>query len=237
MPASLLLGHLNVHNGRLATRVAARHGCDVLGLNEASRRRAQLAAMRRYRLHQAKPVMGAPPSPRGRDVSGDTATLVRADLPYLGQWHQQVSQQVDVASRVAPDRWFTVAAFEWSGLRVAHFNVHPNAGGKALRDRPNSNMTREYGESMDWLDHMLGVYHIAGYALLLSGDLNMPDLPDDPAWSPYPILKRYGMAWHRTHIDAVAWQRKHFRATGVQDIPKEQVHSDHGMLLVRLALA
>lgn len=236
MPRPLVVGHLNVHNSSKAVRVAARRGCDVLGFNEAGRRRGQLQRLRDYRVAQAWPVVGASPSPRGRDVSGDTATLVARSLPYLGQWHQQVSVQVDAASRVAPDRWFTVVCFRWSGLRVAHLNVHPNAG-PALRSRPDSPVTREYRRSMDWLDEMLGVYRKAGYALLVGGDLNLPDLLDDPAWSPYPLLTRHGLDWHRQHIDVVAWSRRHFRSVGARVVSKREAHSDHPMLLARLEVA
>lgn len=231
---TLTVGHGNVHNRPSAVRAAVRLRCDVFGFNEAGRRRSLLAGFRGYRLHVAQPVMGAPPSPKGRDVSGDTATLIRKELPYLGEWQQQVSQQWDPASRIAPDRWFNVSCFAWGGLRIAHVNVHPNAGGKVLRERPDHPITREYRESMEWLDTMLAVYRQHGWALLVTGDLNLPDVKNDPAWSPWPRLEKHGLEHRAKHIDAVAWSAGHFRLRDFDVIPKEAFGSDHPALRVRL---
>lgn len=229
-PPSLAVGHLNVHNRSGAVRAALGVDCDVWGFNEAGTRRRQLAGRRRYRLHMA------PPIGKGRDLRmvGDCATVVRTRLPYLGGWCQQVSQQVDSASRVAPDRFIVVAVFRWRGLRVAHFNVHLNAG-PAVRSRPASPVTREYGESVQWLDRMVGLYRGQGYAVLVSGDFNLPEL--DVPWSPWLVLARHGLDWHRKHIDGIAWSTDHFKPRHRQVFDKARMRSDHPALRVVLEVA
>lgn len=226
---TLVVGHGNVHNRPAAMRRAMRMGCDVFGFNEAGRGRAFFATRKRHRLHQAQPVVER----NGRDVSGDCATLVRKRLPYLGEWQQQVSQRVGAAPRVAPDRWFLVSCFAFNGQRVAHLNLHPNAG-PALRSKPNSPVTVEYADSMRWLDAMLGVYRARGYALVVGGDFNLPDLTDDPPWSPWPVLTRHGLDWHRRHIDAIAWSRKHFRPGAFSWLDRDEFGSDHPALRMEL---
>lgn len=227
MPATTLkVGHGNIHNGRQAVRAAVGMGCDVFGFNEAGRVGPFIrgvAKRRGYRVHAAKPT-------GRRNVSGDTTTLIRKRFAYLGEWQQQVSQQVDRFSRVAPDRWFNLTCFAVDDLPVAHLNVHPNAGPKALRGKPRHPITREYRESMEWLDTMLDAYRAKRYALLVTGDFNLPDMAANPEWSPWPRLKNHGLTYRLSHIDGIAWSGRHFDIKDWRVIPKETFGSDHPAL-------
>lgn len=235
---TLVVGHGNIHNNIAAITAALAMNCDVFGFNEAGRRIPTLAGVRGFRLHTAYPVRKWQPQKKfWRVTSTDTATLVRKKYEYLGELQQQVSQQWDPAARVAPDRWFNVACFGVQGKRVAHLNIHPNAGPKQLTgDNPNHPIVREYRESMVWMESILDLYAHRGYALLVTGDFNLRDYQygKDPEWSPWTRLRKHGLAYKAHKIDGIAWSAKHFEMRDFHVIPKARFHSDHDALRVTL---
>lgn len=244
MAKQVVVMHANVHNHESAIKHAVGLGADIFGFNEAHRVIPFLATIRGYRLHTSQPVRKRrdPERPKSaRLVSTDTATLVRKKHDYLGEMSQQVSQQIgNVAlSGLAPDRWFNVACMDLYGLPTAHLNLHPNAGPKLLHDPDSKHpLVREYAESMDWMDSILDLYIGRGYAVLVTGDLNMRDMRSDPAWSPWTRLRKHGLTYRAHHIDGIAWSKDFsLSPDGMRIIPKAVIGSDHDALRVQLRLA
>lgn len=223
MPSrQFILGHGNIHNHGKAVATALTMDADVFGFNEAhkvGRIIRSAAKVRGYRFHAAQPLA------RQHDTTGDCTTIVKDKHEYLGEWQQQVSQEVAANTRLGPDRWFNVVCFAYGDLRVAHVNIHPNAG-PAIR-KAGTPLTKEYAESMEWLDTILDVYARQNYALLVSGDFNLPDMPRDPEWSPWPRIAAHGLASRTKHIDGICWSRKHFDLNRFTVVPKEKFGSDH----------
>lgn len=239
----LTVGQGNVHNRRKAIKHALGMDCDLFGLHEVGGQIPYLYkrphVAKHYRVLAGEPVFG--PKARGkgvRNVSQSSTTILKRHFEYLGEMHQQVSQQWTPALAVAPDRWFHAVAFQIpkTSIRVAHINVHPNAGPKVLyqSDKKNHPLVREYRESMDWLDHMLGFYAAMDYALVLTGDVNMlRNKAHNVPWSPYKVMAKHGLHYRSSRVDAIAWSRE-FALQDFKIIPRRKFGSDHDALKVWL---
>lgn len=186
------------------------------------------------RLIQAKPVQKRHSEKNVmRLVSTDTAILVKAGFEHLGEFSQQVSQQVTGYSATAPDRWFTGAMFKAYGVPIAVFSLHPNAG-RMLNTNPDHPVTREYAQSMRALDALLTLYRTLGFRRIVGGDLNMTDKATDPAWSPYRVFARHGMVGYGPGFDKVFWEPEYFAPVKRQTIPKATLRTDHPGVRVTL---
>lgn len=221
----------NVHRSLRAARLVAKRRPDIANLNEAHNLVRWAAALTAYRMTTAKPVVKRRVSlPGSRNVSNDTITLVRPRLEHLGQWSQQVSQQVDSVPKMAPDRWFLATMVRHaSGMPIVVFNVHPNANaGNHLRDPKDRNhpLVREYRESVIWLTDMVDFYKMKGYAVLVSGDFNLPRHVD-VSWSPYPRLSALGIKMVTRGIDGIGWDESGFRLEKLEFHSKGANFSDH----------
>lgn len=232
----VVLAHLNIHSDRAAIEAAGNLGADIFSYNETRHLVPYLRKHRkRYRIYAAPAVRYRQPNGKLRLTTTDCVTLVRKRHDYLGQWHQQVSEQVRANLMIAPNRTFTLASFAINGtFRTAHLNMHPNAGPKILRNPSSrSKVAEEYHESIEWAETMLRAYKEKGYRLLASGDVNIPAGVTVP-WSPHKMFRDLGMTYRTDGLDLVAWQSSKFRLESFKVIPKAVVRSDHPALRARL---
>lgn len=228
----------NVHRSLRAARVVAKRRPDIANLNEAHNLVRWAAALTTYRVTTAKPVVKPRVSlPGERNVSNDTITLVRPSLEHLGEWSQQVSQQVDSTPAMAPDRWFLATMVRHhTGMPIAVFNVHPNANaGNHLRDPKDGNhpVVREYRESVIWLGDMVDFYKMKGYGVLISGDFNLPKHVEVP-WTPFARLRALGIKVVTRGIDGIGWDESAFVLDKITFHDKGANFSDHPGLTAHL---
>lgn len=234
---TLSLTHLNVLNNKQAIKALkaldGRDKDEVVGLNETHRIIPFVKrTMPTYRVHSARPIVKRRvTSPGRRNVSNDTSTLVAKRFEHLGEISQQVSQQWNPASGVAPDRWAIGVAFLGPRDRpIFHLNVHLNAGPEVLRGNDAKHpIVREYAESVEWTMDILSLYREQGFATLLSGDVNLPASVTRP-WSIHPRLERAGMQVHTQHIDLIAASLAHFEPVHFRATRAARVRSDHDAL-------
>lgn len=232
MPPVLTVALLNVFAGNRnparALQVLLGPKPDTVGINEGSRAIPLALKRRGYREFHGT---GSSNDRRGPK---DTPILTRKVWPSLGAMALQVSEEVQPV-RIAPARWITVSCFRHPVGPVAHINLHPNA---AVQDRDEElPRVREYRESMESLDRLLGFLKGEGFLTVVTGDMNFrPEPPARrPDHSPYEVFARHKLTHRHDGLDVIAWPRKELRLVRSVVLEKEATGSDHPGLMVWLS--
>lgn len=229
MARPLSVALLNVYAGnktpRRAVRALLKSGPDSAGINEGYRIIPLLKLRRRYRVFHGE---------GGREPRGflDTPILTRRELPSLGTMALRISERA-APLKLAPDRWVTVSCFDHPVGQVAHVNLHPNAA--VMGRQEEVPRVREYAESMDTLDRLLGFLEEEGFLCVVTGDLNFRPEPRArrAPHSPYEVFARHKLTFRNEGLDVIAWPRQ-LRAARARVLTKDRTGSDHPGLLVWL---
>lgn len=234
MPAHLSVALLNVYAGNRtpARALQALLGPkpDTVGINEGNRIIPLALKRRGYREFHGT---GSANDRRGPK---DTPILTRKLWPSLGSMALQVSEQA-APVRLAPARWITVSCFRHPVGPVAHINLHPNA---AVMDREETvPRVREYRESMESLDRLLGFLSREGFMTVVTGDVNFREQRPArrPSFSPYEVFARHKLHHRNDGLDVIAWPRAELRLVRSTVLARARTGSDHPGLLVWLAPA
>lgn len=202
---------------RRATRTAA----DSIGFTEAYNAIGLLAARRRYRLTVGS---GGRDERRG---AKDTPVLTRKAHVSLGAGAMQVSEEVE-PSKFGPDRWLTFSLFEHDDVgSVAHVHMHPNA--TVRNRRASAPIVREYRESMATLFTFVRFLRNEGYLVVVTGDLNYPNVKRGPEWTPHHTFARLGLDVWSVGVDYVAHDPR--LALVRKQVIRGGTDSDHPWLL------
>ena len=198
------IGYLNAHNHGASITKALGWGLDSLGVAEAERRHQLVARAKRYRLDYGR---GAADKRRGARAN---VIATRHNLPALANGAVKISDRVHPV-KLAPERWATFSAYRVAGLPIAHVQVHYNASPKALRgDNPDVPVVREYARGVWKTEELLDALAGLGLHVVLTGDVNLPDLPDKlrRPWSPHAMLEGAGFRFETRGVDLIAWSRR-----------------------------
>jgi hypothetical protein len=137
----------------------------------------------------------------------DNPILVRSAMRSLGSG-QVLGCHAATPLRIAPERWFTYAAFDVPQLgAVCHVVLHPHAGVQDKASgllRTDNDRAREYGRQMKGLGALLDFADAVGWRVVVTGDLNFRDHGADPR-SPYDILRGHGLEVVSRGLDCIAF--------------------------------
>lgn len=201
------------------------HACAV-GFSEAYRHEAFLRGRPRWR-----PTM---PAPRPEDDSHmtrgkfDAPVLVRRHHPLVASWSVKACGR-SAPLKLAPPRWFNGQTFAHDLGAVETIAAHPHA--KIVGLPGDLDRVEKYAESMRVLEAHIEKSLNKGRLVVLGGDLNYPDRPGGPAWSPPRMLRRLGLKHWAVGIDWVAWSPELVPVRN-RVIGREQTHQDHPWLWV-----
>lgn len=194
---------------------------DAAVLSEASRldRPLERRDEGRYRVTQ---IEDPPDARRGDEV----AVLVRDEYRSHGQVTRLISEQVDRAARIAPDRALASDRFVCPQLgRVALIGIHPNAGVRGQTD-PDHPIVREYFQSMRALRVEITRAKVDGFDPIVVGDVNLSDVPHDAPWSPFRVFAATGLNAASEGIDAQAYSPA-FKLATWEVVARGRIGPDH----------
>lgn len=212
---SLRIAHGNGHNERSLIAFAHSSGADSVGMDEANRLWPDLRRMTAWR-----PVRAG--SGRAR---GDCVILTHRNLRRLRRLAVLVSRAWPPALRVAPDRYMPVTYYRHPvadalGVKgVAHFELHPVAGPRALNGvDTNHPLVKRYRAALVEASRRMGLAQQRGYLVVLTGDLQVPS-SNDRMWSPRRLLAAHlGLKYRTVGID---WLLYDPRLLLVDFLPRE----------------
>lgn len=203
---SLTVLHAPLHapsaarNPGAVKREIRKHNATMVGLTEAYGILPDLGKMRGYRLIVEN---GGRDQRRGQK---DNPILVHSGMRSLGSG-QIFACNASTPVRIAPERWFTYAAFEVPDVgAVCHIVLHPHpavqdqASGKL---RTDTDRGREFGRQMDAFTALLQFAKAMEWLIVVTGDVNFHDRGSDPR-SPYSILRAQGLKVKSHGLDCIA---------------------------------
>jgi hypothetical protein len=204
---------LEVHHGNVyvantrtlkAMRVLLRGKPDAVVVNEGRKVLGLFSRMAGYRAYV---------SPYGdRRGRTDVIVLVRKNLEHLGSLSLRISKALPKI-KVAHERFAVAALFQHPDTgKTAVVGAHPTPGPEALADNDPSNpIVRQYLEAMDTTAALVEYLESEGYAVVLSGDVQIR--PGSPGagrpWSPAAMAKKAGLEvtiW--TDLDLMAASKR-----------------------------
>jgi hypothetical protein len=141
--------------------------------------------------------------------------------------HFQMTQVCDDSNptKVAHDRVFSVLAYKWNGITVAHIQIHPNAVNPY--DSPTMGVVKEFVKSMIRLNHMMEFCEAMGWVLVVTGDFNLAPRRDKDYLTMYDLFTAHNMKWKVSGVDGIAWNDKKLRLVKYYPIKARPYGSDH----------
>lgn len=162
---------------------------------------------------------------RKRHVGWDVTLMVHRHHKILESGSFKMSNEVEAALKVAPERWAVWALLGPVETPMLVLAMHPNAV-----PEPGTARGREYVKSFVKVEAFIKSMEAKhpGLAVTLLGDLNHRD--DDSPLSPAAMLTRLGMKWRSVRLDWLA--RKNADQHNFQKITDND--QDHPWLLADL---
>jgi hypothetical protein len=158
-----------------------------------------------------------------RDAT-DCPMMLRRGLPLRHFSMTQVSDDSN-PTKIAHDRVFSVLAYKWNGLTIAHIQIHPNAVNPY--NDASSGVVKEFVKSMIRLDRIMNLCHAMGWVMVVTGDFNLSPRKPKPYLTMYDLFKKRGMLWRVNGVDGIAWDNKKLRLVKYYPIKAKPYGSDH----------
>lgn len=231
---SLVVAMGNGHNEQSLVRWIKQAGAHSFGAHEAQ----ELIDDIRKDLPDHRITVAGRGYHEKRNRARSTCVVTDNNLENLGEFTRKVSERWTGNIKLAPDR-VLVGSFYAHPVAtkvgcegIAHFALHPDAGPNALRgDDANHPIVREYMEAMQSTVKWVRAAQRDGLAVILSGDLQLPEDVDRP-WSPRRMFSTLlDMNHVSAHIDYIFWDPVLEMVPGSKEV--RQLH-DHKGLKVEL---